>query len=538
MYIKKIIFSILFLLGSFFLLKGISYAETFIEGDFIGNEYIGRTKNGKTIVSHIRFVEDEEGRKLYCIEPFVNFGEGQFYSAFDEYSYNYLSEEKMRKISLIAYFGYGYPGRNEDFWYAITQYLIWQVVDPEADIFFKNFTTGLREDNRYSHLIKSLLDDVNRFETNSPLMDIYPVTYGETLTLPLDNYYFDIVQIPYEYSFTDKLVIKDIREDGVIQYRQEVPEVHDIEIAYYHSEKSQDLVRPGNIKRPIKDLKLSVYKGDITLEIEDNKDAYSIESSFEEVCYEIYNEMGEYHSKICANENLTYNTGDLPYGIYFIKQVSTGEGYEADDLIHSVEIYAGHNHPVLTLPNKLIKNDISLTKYYCKEEDCQLEEGVQFAIYDKKDQLVANITTDKKGNSTYKVGYGSYKLKQLTGIEGYDKVEDFSVKVVDSVSILHKNLYDQFIKLETPVEPEKPKGDPIEENPEEEPTMPPIPDETPKKDENLENDVPFDSFSNEEESDRESPPHTGVKSSIFSYVLSVLMGPIVYFLFKNKKGNS
>ncbi len=538
MYIKKIIFSILFLLGSFFLLKGISYAETFIEGDFIGNEYIGRTKNGKTIVSHIRFVEDEEGRKLYCIEPFVNFGEGQFYSAFDEYSYNYLSEEKMRKISLIAYFGYGYPGRNEDFWYAITQYLIWQVVDPEADIFFKNFTTGLREDNRYSHLIKFLLDDVNRFETNSPLMDIYPVTYGETLTLPLDNYYFDIVQIPYEYSFTDKLVIKDIREDGVIQYRQEVPEVHDAEITYYHSEESQDLVRIGNIKRPIKDVKFSVYKGDITLKIEDNKDAYSIESSFEEVCYEIYNEMGEYHSKICANEDLIYNTGDLPFGIYFVKQVSTGKGYEADDLIHSVEIYAGHNHPVLTLPNKLIKNDISLTKYYCKEEDCQLEEGVQFAIYDKKNQLVANIITDKEGNSTYKVGYGSYKVKQLTGIEGYDKVEDFSVKVVDSVSILHKNLYDQFIKLETPVEPEKPKGDPIEENPEEETTMPPISDETPKKDENLENDVPFDSFPNEEESDRESPPHTGVKSSIFSYVLSVSMGPIVYFLFKNKKGNS
>ena len=40
------------------------------------------------------------------------------------------------RISLLAYYGYGYEGHSDQKWYAITQVMIWRTTNPESDIYF------------------------------------------------------------------------------------------------------------------------------------------------------------------------------------------------------------------------------------------------------------------------------------------------------------------------------------------------------------------------------------------------------------------
>ena len=47
------------------------------------------------------------------------------------------------------------------------------------------------------------------------------------------------------------------------------------------------------------------------------------------------------------------------------------------------------------------------------------EANIKFGIYNNKNELVKEVTTDKNGEFTVKLPYGSYTLKQLTTTNSY-----------------------------------------------------------------------------------------------------------------------
>ena len=72
------------------------------------------------------------------LEPFIALIDGDEY---EEYSKDFLddlniSEEVWEDISLIAYYGYMYDDHTEDYWYYITQMMIWRKVAPNAQFYF------------------------------------------------------------------------------------------------------------------------------------------------------------------------------------------------------------------------------------------------------------------------------------------------------------------------------------------------------------------------------------------------------------------
>lgn len=71
---------------------------------------------------------------VYCIQAHLLLTDGAYVTGYDniqdKLNLSNLSREQVRRIELLAYYGYGYGNHSSLDWYAATQLLIWQVTDP------------------------------------------------------------------------------------------------------------------------------------------------------------------------------------------------------------------------------------------------------------------------------------------------------------------------------------------------------------------------------------------------------------------------
>ena len=71
---------------------------------------------------------------------------------------------------------------------------------------------------------------------------------------------------------------------------------------------------------------------------------------------------------------------------------------------------------------------------FLSEESTFTDEGnVTFEIYDKDNNIIKSITTDSNGYATFNLSYGTYTLKQINSIEGYEKIEPIKIIVKDII---------------------------------------------------------------------------------------------------------
>jgi len=433
-----------FLYGLFimFCFIGCVNAESFVEGKFISGEYVDKVKDGVTNYLTMQYIKDDSGNIVYCLEPYVKFNEGDNYSKYewDLSSYNKLSDEQRRKVELLAYYGYGYTNRTSSKWYVITQVLIWKTIDTKGNIYFTDKLNG-KKITKYESEMNELLNDVNNHDVTPNIGTNYTVNYLDDLEVIRLNTNYDIVSSSYDYKLGDSLLLKDVNENGVVEYKRKSNYYKD-KIALFVSDNNQDLLRPGNIDNKVYKININVTKGDILLDIRDDHSYYSVESDFSDTCYELYDKNNEVIDKVCtSNEPLIFKTKELPYGEYSIKQVSHGIGYIKDNNIHNVSINDKNSNPTVILHNKLLKNTINITKYACIVDDCIEEKNAKFGVYDKNNKLVDYMVTDSNGKDYLTLGYGTYNVKQISGLDDYTLADDFSFKILDEVSTLEEYLY-------------------------------------------------------------------------------------------------
>ncbi len=89
-----------------------------------------------------------------------------------------LSNEQIKKIELIAYYGYGYGSHTSSLWYAATQKLIWETVDSSLEFTVTRGESG--ESDSLSEYEKEILKLVNNFGT-------LPSFAGETISGDLSS---------------------------------------------------------------------------------------------------------------------------------------------------------------------------------------------------------------------------------------------------------------------------------------------------------------------------------------------------------------
>ncbi|PFR22990.1 SpaA isopeptide-forming pilin-related protein [Bacillus cereus] len=148
---------------------------------------------------------------------------------------------------------------------------------------------------------------------------------------------------------------------------------------------------------------------------------------------------------VTTNEKGIAEVKDLPFGDYFVKEISAPEGYiKVDtpvkvtiDSTNVMKIVMKNTKKVETGQFKLLKKD---------SESGQLLPGAKFDVIDKDGNVVETIITDGKGEALSKqLPVGTYTLKEVEAPKGYELSSssvsvDVEANKVVTVDVVNKKI--------------------------------------------------------------------------------------------------
>ncbi|HHQ2458102.1 TPA: MSCRAMM family protein, partial [Bacillus pacificus] len=151
---------------------------------------------------------------------------------------------------------------------------------------------------------------------------------------------------------------------------------------------------------------------------------------------------------VTTNEKGIAEVKDLPFGDYFVKEISAPEGYiKVDtpkkvtiDNTNIIEFVMKNTKKVETGQFKLLKKD---------SESGQLLPGAKFDVIDKDGNVVETIITDGKGEALSKqLPVGTYTLKEVEAPKGYELSSslvhvDVAANKTVTVDVLNKKIVEK-----------------------------------------------------------------------------------------------
>ena len=430
----KILLFVLFVSLSFNLKVN---AERFFVGSKISNVYYKKVaQSGKGHYALAAILQrNSDGRHVYCLDPFIKFGENQEYNASLSSNGSLLgySYDTWKKLSAIAYFGYGYIGHEDILWYAITQVAIWRVVDPTTDSYFTSSLNGSRT-SIYDDKLSELNNLVNNY-LNLNISMSYSLDYSRpyNLTERIEN------EIPITSGLINNgnyIAVNDTFK-GNKTYISQIGEVNNATL--YTLSGYQSLVEVHNLPLTQRTFNLANQKGMLNINLVIENDTYSSCQSNAKNKFQLLDENKALLKEFTMESN-NYTINDLEYGKYYVKQVeSTCDVYKNTDE-YLVEINKPTNNLDFVVKKRL--THVTITKQYCVGKTCKAESNAVFEIksdsnYSKK------ITTDDKGKSTISLGVGTYVFHQVSGKKSYTYVSDFTITAKGKVNdYTSRTLYD------------------------------------------------------------------------------------------------
>ncbi|TYC41419.1 hypothetical protein CEP21_23805 [Bacillus anthracis] len=148
---------------------------------------------------------------------------------------------------------------------------------------------------------------------------------------------------------------------------------------------------------------------------------------------------------VTTNEKGIAEVKDLPFGDYFVKEISAPEGYIKIDAPVKVTIdNTNIIEFVIKNTKKLENGQLKLLKK--DSESGQLLPGAKFDVIDKDGKVVETIVTDDKGEALSKqLPVGSYTLKEVEAPKGYELSSssvsvDVEANKVVTVDVVNKKI--------------------------------------------------------------------------------------------------
>ncbi len=450
MKIKNIVLTALIFLSAFFMFGNMKvHAETYSgeaiwPSEWISDIYIKKVKpDGYVKYQQARFLRRSEDNKfVYCLQPYTDINNNHTYNIArsDWWTAANLTEAQWRRIALIAYYGYDYSGHTAKKWYPITQVMIWRITNPESDIYFTDTLNGSRinsyddeiaEINRLvdQHLVTpSITIENNTVNLGNPItvndangvLSSYSVSSSSNLTVTKNG---------NSLTITPKAV-----GDGTITFKKSTTKYDSYPVLYYVS-GSQNVMRVGNFDPITVKLNVKIIGGKITLHKLDRDsggEPTSSEAVLSGASYGVYDEADNLLTTITTDEEGNVTSDYLPYlGNYSLKELSPSKGYELDPNTYTFEITEDELNPEITVYEQIIKRPVKLHKYYAKADTGVLtpEENIKFQFFNNKNEMVAEVDTDKNGFAEFTLPYGTYTGKQITTLSGYIKVDDFQITI-------------------------------------------------------------------------------------------------------------
>ena len=425
---KKIIFLLTIICLFFINLNANAEEIEFYEAEKIDDIYTKSVSSNETHFQKSRFFRRKSDNKAaYCIEPFNFFYEDHKYSNIK--SINDIDDETLKKISLIAYYGYNYDNHTDDKWYAITQLMIWKETNKADDFYFTDRLNGdriTRFEDEMSEINNLVLnhDKLPSFSNKSIdiklgekyILDDNNIIDGfipDNNDVTISNNKIDISKLkPGKYTIKFKKILVDRGED----------------ILFYYNDESQNLMTLGNSYIPTFTLNINIYNPNIKIEKYDKDDSNIKNENLCNSSFSLFDKDMKRIKDIKLNNNCTASLTDIDLGTYYIKEIKAGEGYKLNNNIYKVELSINDYNKILKIYNEKIKSEIKIHKDYQDNNEIHPEENVKFDIFNDN-KYINTVTTDLNGNANITLDYGKYTFKQVTSKDGYNYVDDFNVLI-------------------------------------------------------------------------------------------------------------
>lgn len=370
----------------------------------------------------------------YCIEPFQFFEGNEYYQSTDNPN---LTQEKIDRISKIAYYGYGYKNHTDKKWYAITQLMIWQASDSGGNYYFTDKLNG-SPINQFLEEINEINNLVNTSnKTPSFSNQKIQIIEDETLKLEDENQVLkEFISLNENLFIEDNSIIIDNLKEGnyTFQLLKEFDNYHK-PLIFYQSNNSQNLVKTGDIRNVSSTFQVEVIKTHLQVTKID-KDTKSTtpsgEGTLDGAIYELYDENNskieelEIKNNQCLIEN-------LPFGNYYLKEIKPGKGYLLDNTIYEISITKDNPKLEIIVENEIIKKKIIIQKKYGEENNLYNEQNITFQIINNTHDEIKEITTNEEGIAEITLPFGEYTIIQENTTSGYQKVEPISIIVNDTI---------------------------------------------------------------------------------------------------------
>ena len=412
-----------------------NYSDKFIISDIIEDIYYAKEKNGSIEYRKAKFKRRVDDKKIvYCIEPFVDMVENKAYKGYD---YNYesllkISKEDWERISLLSYYGYGYPGHEAEKWYPITQLLIWKTIDKEANFYYTKTFKGQKIDKfqEEEKELEKLVKEHNikpSFDNNT-----YDVSINSKIIIEDKNNVLSKYTVAGNEDVKidgNKLIVNTSNEEKNITIKlQKKDNLYSFKPIIYVSDTYQNILSIGSYETIESTLNINIGSGNIIINKLDYDSKTPIpqgEASLEGTTYELYDENNILVDKIVIDINGLGELKNLKYGDYKLIEVESGNGYNLDKKEYYFSLNESSKTINLELYNEVIKNKYKIIKYMEKE----LEANIIFEIYNNKNELIKEVKTNEFGEAEFELVYGTYLVKQKNTTDGFYKVDDFYIYV-------------------------------------------------------------------------------------------------------------
>ena len=446
---NKISMVLLFLVGLSFIptitVNAANYNESFNDkSQWIKGDYILKVKGSTRKYQQMTVItRNSDGQFVYCIEPGTPVAQGVIYPGqdFDQSYVANMTTEQWRRISLLAYYGYGYGDHTDIKWYTVTQFLIWQTVPHGYDIYFTDTLNGNRitkytdEMNELNRLVEE------HYKAPSFTSSNIEMNIGDDLELNDTNGVLHNFEVANETGVnatiennTLKITATKVGDGSVTITKRDKNYSHPA-IVYFHP-SGQDLMMRGSYDPVDVNIKITVVGGKVSVKKIDMDTQLGIaqgDATLDGAVYGIYNMEGERVGEVVSKGGEYVMSDYLPsLGTFYLQEEKASVGYELNETKYYFEITKDNLYPEVDVSEKVIERDLKIFKVYASDETGFLtgEPNVTFDIYLKSSgEKVTSITTDESGYATATLPYGTYTIKQVTSTQDHEFVEDFEITV-------------------------------------------------------------------------------------------------------------
>ena len=442
---KKILSFVIFSIFTILLTGFTDVSAATLVREQVPNVFYARSGGGKPYGTS--FVENYtmDGKVVYCIEAGVAITTDTYVGK-EGWINSPFSEEINKRIQLIGYYGYDYPGHQTQRFRLATQSLIWEVtsgqkielwteiggygdyinVDYERNEIMKLVNAHYETPSFKDEIKNSVIGQEVVFEDSKNILSQYEIYSSKNATSSINGNVLTIIPN----------VVGDVSVDLVRKSYTTEPTV----VFMGNDGKSQKMGYFGLNDPILVRVTVKSVGGDVSIRKVDvdtlKAEPQGIESSLENAEYGIYNYSDILITTIKTNSSGFAKSDILPdIGQYYIKEISPSIGYELDQNKYFFSINANNLHPIVEVYEKIIERKVEINKFFANKVTGVLtpESNIEFEIYNSNNILVETIKTDLQGFASTKLVFGTYTVKQKNTITGYEKVKDFKI-VINSES--------------------------------------------------------------------------------------------------------